>query len=413
MTKITHLHAREVLDSRGNPTVEVEIASDTFSARSIVPSGASTGIHEALELRDKDPKRFNGKGVLTACANVNTRIAAHVIGKEWDQQLLDTALCDLDGTANKSSLGANAILGVSMAFMRLEATIKNMPLAQHIQTLAHSFFGETPKLSLPHPMMNIINGGAHADSGLEIQEFMIVPQAETIAERIQMGAEVFHALKSILAAEGQVTSVGDEGGFAPHLKDNAHALQVIMQAIDKAGHTGKVKLALDAAASEFYKDGHYHIGGHTLTSSQMVTYYKDLCDKFPIISIEDGLAEDDWEGWKELTTVLGEHIQLVGDDLFVTNKKRLEEGIEKHAANAILIKLNQIGTVSETLQTIALARKHGYHYIISHRSGESEDCTIADFSVGTDAGQIKTGSLSRTDRVAKYNQLLRIAEIVA
>jgi len=410
MITISHIHAREILDSRGNPTIEVEMTSNTSTTSAIVPSGASTGIHEALELRDKDPMRYNGKGVMNAVKNVIEIIAPEIVGKEWEQSALDTFLCTLDGTHNKSKLGANAILGVSLAFLKLEAMHAEVPLFQHINTVTKKYFKGQASMTLPFPMMNIINGGAHADSGLEIQEFMIIPQADTISERIRVGAEVFHALKALLAEKKQVTSVGDEGGFAPHLKNNEEALKLIMEAIQKAGHEGQVKLALDAAASEFYKDGKYHVGGEEFTSEGMIAYYQRLVDLYPIISIEDGLAEDDWAGWTKMNSLLGDRIQLVGDDLFVTNVTRLQEGIEKKAANAILIKLNQIGTVSETLETIALARDHGMHYIISHRSGESEDTTIADFAVGTDAGQIKTGSLSRTDRVAKYNQLLRISE---
>lgn len=412
MAHIRSIHAREVLDSRGNPTVEVEINSDNYHARAIVPSGASTGTHEALELRDNDSTRYNGKGVLTAVKNIENIIKPAITGKTFDQQSLDRLMLELDGTKNKSKLGANAILGVSMAFMKLEAKAKGLELFEHIQKLTEEIGGKSIDMYLPKPMMNIINGGAHADSGLEIQEFMIIPRAADVKERIRMGAEIFHALKKLLSEKGQVTSVGDEGGFAPHLGNNEEALKTIMEAITKAGHGDKVDLGLDAAASEFYKNGKYHIGGKELTGSEMVTYYKDLTDRFPIISIEDGLAEDDWESWKEMTEVLGNKIQLVGDDLFVTNKERLQRGIEMGAANAILIKLNQIGSVTETLETITLAYAHGYKCIISHRSGETEDTTIADFSVGTGAGQIKTGSLSRSERVAKYNQLMRIEEIL-
>ncbi|MFN7160190.1 MAG: phosphopyruvate hydratase [Candidatus Gracilibacteria bacterium] len=410
MTYIRSLHAREVLDSRGNPTIEVEIHSDNYHARAIVPSGASTGIHEALELRDNDKSRYNGKGVLTAVENVENSIKPAIVGKDLNQQSLDRLLLDLDGTKNKSKLGANAILGVSMAFLKLEAEANSMSLFEHVQKLTEEIGGKSISPYLPRPMMNIINGGAHADSGLEIQEFMVIPRAENIKERIRIGAEIFHALKKLLAEKGQVTSVGDEGGFAPRLENNEAALKIIMEAIEKAGHAGTVDLGLDAAASEFYKNGKYVIGGKELSGLEMVEYYKDLVAKYPIISIEDGLAEDDWESWKALTVALGDKIQLVGDDLFVTNKERLQQGIDQGAANAILIKLNQIGSVTETLETITLAYAHGYKCVISHRSGETEDTTIADFSVGTGAGQIKTGSLSRSERVAKYNQLIRIEE---
>ena len=406
------LFAREVLDSRGYPTIEVEGSTELYTARSIVPSGASTGSHEAHELRDGDPSRYLGKGVLHAVNNV-AEIAGKLLGHSvHDQKLLDALMCEFDGTHNKSRLGANAILGISLTLMKLSAMEKQLYLYERVEELAEEnniILGSDAVL--PVPMMNIINGGKHADSGLAVQECMIVPTgATTFKEALQMGAEVFHHLKKILAARGEVVSVGDEGGFAPKLPTVPDALRVIMEAVETAGHAGRISLALDAAASEFYDDGVYTIDGSELSSQQLVEYYKNLCERFPIVSIEDSHAEDDWAGWQLMTAELGDSIQLVGDDLFVTNKDRLALGIEKKAANAILIKLNQIGTVTETLQTIALAMENSMNCVISHRSGETEDTTISDFAVGVSSGQIKTGSLCRSERVAKYNQLLRIEE---
>lgn len=413
---INRIHAREVLDSRGNPTVEVEISSSNGKhARAIVPSGASTGIHEAVELRDNDKKRYLGKGVLEAVKNVNKIIGPSLQYMDiFDQQKIDQKLIELDATENKGRLGANAILGVSLAVLRLSAKERGFPLYKRIQELAEQQLGGqhvNAASLLPTPMMNIINGGAHADSGLDIQEFMIMPTgAESFSEALRMGAEIFQHLKKILSEKGLTTSVGDEGGFAPQLQNNAAALEIIMEAIESAGHTGKIELALDAAASEFYKNGKYSIDGKELSGKELTEYYKELCEKYPIVSIEDGCSEDDWDSWILLNKSLGEKVQIVGDDLFVTNKKRVQMGIEKKAANAILIKLNQIGTVTETIETIALGNENKMNSIISHRSGETEDTTIADFVVGMSTGQIKTGSLCRTDRVAKYNQLLRIEE---
>ncbi|MBT4936617.1 phosphopyruvate hydratase, partial [Candidatus Peregrinibacteria bacterium] len=417
MTSIIHsIHAREVLDSRGNPTVEVEIfSSQGNSTRAIVPSGASTGIHEAMELRDNDKNRYLGKGVLQAVENVNTIIAPALQSMDiLNQEKIDLKLIDLDGTENKSKLGANAILGVSLAVLKISAIEKKVSLYQRIQEATEAQIGsqKAKKASLlPTPMMNIINGGAHADSGLDIQEFMIMPTgAKNFSEALRMGAEVFHHLKKILSQKDLATSVGDEGGFAPHLQNNEAALEIIMEAIKSSGHEGKIELALDAAASEFYKNGKYTVDGKEIDGKELSKYYADLCEKYPIVSIEDGCAEDDWGSWILMNEMLGERIQIVGDDLFVTNKKRVQMGIEKKAANAILIKLNQIGTVTETIETIALGNENNMNSIISHRSGETEDTTIADFVVGMSTGQIKTGSLCRTDRIAKYNQLLRIEE---
>ncbi len=412
MSMLVKLFAREVLDSRGYPTIEVEGSTEDFTARSIVPSGASTGSHEAHELRDGDASRYLGKGVLQAVNNV-AEIAGKLLGTSvHDQRELDTLMCQLDNTHNKSRLGANAILGVSLTLMKLSAMEKGIALYERVEELAEeNNVAMTEEAVLPVPMMNIINGGKHADSGLAVQECMIVPTgAATFKEALQMGAEVFHHLKKILTARGEVVSVGDEGGFAPKLPTVPDALRVIREAVHSAGHAGKISLALDAAASEFYENGLYSIDGKELSSAQLVEYYEGLCKDFPIVSIEDSHAEDDWEGWKVMTEKLGESVQLVGDDLFVTNKERLALGIEKGAANAILIKLNQIGTVTETLETIALAVDHGMNCVISHRSGETEDTTISDFAVGVSSGQIKTGSLCRSERVAKYNQLLRIEE---
>jgi len=407
MPKIQRIHAREILDSRGNPTVEVELTTTSASAIAAVPSGASTGIHEAMELRDNDKSRFGGKGVLFAVANVNTTLAEALNGVSVvDLNALDQKMISLDGSENKSKLGANAILGVSLAAAKAAAIVKNVSL--------YEWFGElagNKNFLLPTPMMNILNGGQHADNGIDIQEFMIVPtDFPSFREALRAGSEVFHALKKILKAGGYSTNVGDEGGFAPNLEKTEDALNAILQAIEVTGYKGKIQIALDAAASEFHKDGVYTIEGKKLAGSELVSFYEDLVSKYPIVSIEDGLSEDDWENWKLLTEKLGKKIQLVGDDLFVTNPKRLQEGITKGIANSILIKLNQIGTVSETIAAVKLAQANGYTAVISHRSGETEDTTIADFAVGVAAGQIKTGSLCRSDRVCKYNQLLRIEE---
>lgn len=413
MVIIEDIHAREVLDSRGNPTVEVEVAlSDGSLGRAIVPSGASTGVHEALELRDQDKDRYNGKGTLKAVENIEEIIAEKLIGiGPFDQVLIDNFMIDLDGTENKKNLGANAMLGVSMAVASAAAASLKMPLFQYL--------GGVNAKVLPTPMMNILNGGSHADNIVDIQEFMIMPVgADSVREAIRMGAEIFAALKKVLKDKNMITTVGDEGGFAPNLKTNEDAIKVILEATEKAGYKAgeDIKIAIDAASSEFYdNDKKVYIlegEGKTMTSSEMVDYYAELCEKYPIISIEDGLAEDDWEGWKELTEKLGSKVQLVGDDLFVTNTKRLKQGIEKGIANSILIKVNQIGTLTETLDAIEMAKKAGYTAVISHRSGETEDTTIADLAVATNAGQIKTGSLSRTDRIAKYNQLIRIEELI-
>lgn len=410
--KIKSVKAREILDSRGNPTVEVDITlKDGSFGRAAVPSGASTGSHEAVELRDGDKGRHNGKGVEKAVKNVNTAIAKALTNKSFDQIDLDKAMIDLDGTENKGRLGANAILGVSMAFARATAQSQKTSLYKYFNKI-----GKTKNtIQLPVPMMNILNGGKHAEKSTDFQEFMIMPiGAKSFKSALQCGAEIFHALKKILHDRGLATTVGDEGGFAPSLSSNEEAVKIILEAIEKAGYVaGKdVALALDVAATELYKDGVYHLAceNRTLTSEEMVNFYADWCSKYPIVSIEDGLAEDDWEGYKLMTAKLGKKVQIVGDDLFVTNIARLKMGIEKNVGNSILIKLNQIGTVSETIDAINMAKKAGYTSIISHRSGETEDTTIADFVVGTGTGQIKTGSLSRTDRVAKYNQLLRLEE---
>ena len=404
--KIVDLKAREILDSRGNPTVEVDVMLENgIMARAAVPSGASTGEREALEMRDGDKKRFNGKGVLNAVSNVNNKIKPVVIGMDvFDQYGIDTAMIELDGTKTKSNLGANAILGVSMACLKAAAMAKNVPLYRYIGD------GKT----LPVPMMNIINGGAHADNKLDFQEFMIIPQRDTIHERVRVGAEVFHSLKSVLNKKGLSTGVGDEGGFAPDLESNTEGFELIIEAIEKAGYTPgvDVKLAIDVAASEFYSDGKYNLvgEGRSLTTDELISFYEELINKYPIISIEDPVDENDWEGFKKITEKLGDKVQLVGDDLFVTNKECLQKGIDMKAGNAILLKVNQIGTITETLETIKLAKDNGYKTIISHRSGETEDTTIADLAVGLDLGQIKTGSMSRTDRMCKYNQLMRIEE---
>ena len=404
--KIVDLKAREILDSRGNPTVEVDVMLENgIMARAAVPSGASTGEREALEMRDGDKKRFNGKGVLNAVSNVNNKIKTVVIGMDvFDQYGIDTAMLELDGTKTKSNLGANAILGVSMACLKAAAKAKNVPLYKYIGD------GKT----LPVPMMNIINGGAHADNKLDFQEFMIIPQRDTIHERVRVGAEVFHSLKSVLNKKSLSTGVGDEGGFAPDLESNTEGFELIIEAIKKAGYTPgvDVKLAIDVAASEFYSDGKYNLvgEGRKLTTDELISFYEELINKYPIISIEDPVDENDWEGFKKITEKLGDKVQLVGDDLFVTNKECLQKGIDMKAGNAILLKVNQIGTITETLETIKLAKDNGYKTIISHRSGETEDTTIADLAVGLDLGQIKTGSMSRTDRMCKYNQLMRIEE---
>ncbi|MGE5341665.1 MAG: phosphopyruvate hydratase [Candidatus Omnitrophota bacterium] len=408
--KIKTIKAREVLDSRGNPTVEVELELESgIWARAAVPSGASTGVHEALELRDEDKKRYKGKGVLKAVKNVNDHIAPKLIGKDVrEQRLIDSIMLELDGTEGKTKLGANAILGVSLAAARAAADYSGMPL--------YRYLGGVDVFELPVPMLNILNGGSHADSSVDIQEFMILPVgAPNFREALRYSAEVFHSLKSVLKKEGYNTNIGDEGGFAPSLKSNEEPLQVIMSAIEDAGYVpGKdVVIALDAAASEFFEDGKYVFKKSTkdvLTSSQMVSYYEELIKKYPIVSIEDGLAEDDWDGWADMTARLGDRIQIVGDDLFVTNPKRLAMGFERHAANSILIKLNQIGTVTETIDTIKMAQRQLYTTVVSHRSGETEDTFIADLSVGLGTGQIKTGSVCRSERTAKYNQLLRIEE---
>ena len=413
--KIQSIKAREILDSRGNPTVEVDVILDSGKmGRAAVPSGASTGTNEALELRDGDPERYSGKGVLKAVDNVNGIIAPKLIGIRADrQEYIDEMLLQLDGTTNKSNLGANAMLGVSLAVAKAAAAEYGMPLFRYI--------GGINACDVPVPMMNIINGGSHSDSPIAFQEFMIRPiGAESMAEAVQMGAEIFHALKGIFKKRGLSTAVGDEGGFAPVLKGVNDALDSIMEAIKKAGYEPgeDVTIALDCASSEFYRDGIYDYSvfegheGKKLSAKEQIAYLKELCESYPIDSIEDGMAENDWEGWKMLTDELGEDVQLVGDDLFVTNVEYLEKGIAMGCANAILIKLNQIGTLTETLDAVRMAQQAGYEAIISHRSGETEDSTIADIAVATNAGQIKTGSMSRTDRMAKYNQLLRIEEIL-
>ena len=410
MSEIIDVYAREILDSRGNPTVEVEIYLESgVMGRAAVPSGASTGEREALELRDGDKQRFLGKGVLKAVANVNETIAEVLIGWEAsDQTGIDRKLLELDGTDTKSHLGANALLGVSLAVAKAAAEEAGLPLYQYL--------GGTNAKEMPLPMMNILNGGEHADNNVDIQEFMIMPAgADSFREALRVGAEIFHALKKVLKEKGYNTAVGDEGGFAPDLKSNEEALEVIMEAISAAGYEPgeDVLLALDVASSELYQGGKYLLANEAQpekSAADLVEFYADLVDRYPIISIEDGMAENDWEGWQLLTERLGERIQLVGDDLFVTNTEILREGIEKNIANSILIKVNQIGTLTETLDAIEMAKRAGYTAVISHRSGETEDTTIADLAVATNAGQIKTGSLCRTDRVCKYNQLLRIED---
>ena len=403
---IKNIIGREILDSRGNPTVEVDVILDNgVMGRACVPSGASTGEREALEMRDGDKSRFNGKGVLNAVNNVNTILRDNLIGMDVTKQKeIDYKMLELDGTKTKSKLGANAILGVSMACLKAAAKACGKELYEYVGD------GKT----LPVPMMNIINGGAHADNSLDFQEYMIIPQRDTIHERVRVGAEVFHSLKNVLNEKGYATSVGDEGGFAPNLKTNKEGFELITEAVKRAGYEpGKdVCYAIDVAASEFYSDGKYNLVGEgkVLITDELIKYYEDLVNTYPIISIEDPVDENDWEGFSKVTELLGDRIQLVGDDLFVTNKECLQKGIDNKAGNAILLKVNQIGTITETLETIELAKSHNYKTVISHRSGETEDTTIADLAVGLDLGQIKTGSMSRTDRICKYNQLMRIEE---
>lgn len=409
MTVIIDIHARQILDSRGNPTVEVDVTLESGAmGRAAVPSGASTGAYEAVELRDGDKSRYLGKGVEKAVENVNTEILEALIGLDAEDQIyIDQTMIELDGTENKARLGANAMLGVSLAVAKAAAEELDMPLYKYV--------GGAYAHTLPTPMMNIINGGEHADNPVDIQEFMIMPiSAPDFSEALRAGAEVFHALKKELSAAGLNTNVGDEGGFAPAVKSSKEALDFIMKSIKAAGYEpGKdIVIALDSASSEFYEDGKYHLKGEgkVLSSDEMVSYYEELCAAYPIVSIEDGLDEDDWDGWSKLTAALGDKVQLVGDDLYVTNAVRLARGIDEKAGNAVLVKVNQIGTLTETLKTIEMAKKAGFGIVLSHRSGETEDSTIADLAVATNAGQIKTGSLSRSDRIAKYNQLLRIEE---
>jgi enolase len=410
MIEIERIHARQIIDSRGNPTVEVEVLLEDGSVgRAAVPSGASTGEHEAVELRDNDDKAFLGKGVLDAVKNVNNVIADELEGvTALDQALVDQLLIEADGTPNKSKLGANAVLGVSLGVAHAAANATGMSLYRYI--------GGVAARMLPVPMMNVLNGGAHADNNVDLQEFMIMPVgAKSFSEALRMGAETFHHLKKVLSGRGYATSVGDEGGFAPNLRSNAEAIEVILEAVEKAGYVAgtDIVLALDAAASEFHRNGGYVLGaegGESWDAERMVRFYGDLVDQYPIQSIEDGLAENDWEGWSLMTEELGDSVQIVGDDLFVTNPERLARGIDEDIANSILVKLNQIGTLTETLRTIEMAKVASYTNVISHRSGETEDVTIAHLAVATNAGQIKTGSMSRTDRVAKYNELLRIEE---
>ncbi len=404
--KIKNVIGREILDSRGNPTVEVDVILENgVIGRAAVPSGASTGEREALEMRDGGD-RYQGKGVLNAVNNVNTVLRDLVVGMDAnDQKSLDYAMIELDGTDTKSNLGAHAILGISMAALKASATAAGKELYEYV--------GEGR--ALPVPMMNIINGGAHADNNLDFQEFMIIPQRDTIHERVRVGAEVFHSLKKVLNEKGYATGVGDEGGFAPNLGSNKEGFELIIEAIKRAGYKpfDDVKIAIDVAASEFYHDGKYHVDGKELTTDELIEFYEELVDIYPIISIEDPVDENDWEGFHKITEKLGDKVQLVGDDLFVTNKKCLQLGIDHQAGNAILLKVNQIGTITETIETIELAKNHGYKTIISHRSGETEDTIIADLAVGLDLGQIKTGSMSRTDRICKYNQLMRIEEEIS
>jgi len=411
MSSIIDIHAREILDSRGNPTVEVEVTlEDGTMGRAMVPSGASTGAHEAVEKRDGDPARYGGKGVLEACASVNGEIAEALLGMDATEQVaVDETMIELDGTPNKGRLGANAILGVSLACARAGADYSAIPLYRYV--------GGTSARVLPVPMMNIINGGEHADNPIDIQEFMIMPvSAGTIREAVRMGAEVFHTLKKELSAAGLATGVGDEGGFAPALSGTRDALDFILRSIETAGYAPgeDIFLALDCAATEYYKGGKYEMTGEgaSLTSAENVAYLQSLCADYPILSIEDGMAEDDWDGWTALTDALGDKVQLVGDDLFVTNPERLAQGIARGAANSMLVKVNQIGTLTETLQAVEMAHRAGMTNVMSHRSGETEDATIADLAVATNCGQIKTGSLARSDRLAKYNQLIRIEEML-
>ena len=409
MSAIVDIVGREILDSRGNPTVECDVLLESGTmGRAAVPSGASTGSREAIELRDGDKNRYGGKGVLKAVEHINTEISEAVLGLDsTEQAFLDKTLIDLDGTENKSRLGANAMLAVSMAVARAAAEESGLPL--------YRYFGGMGGMQMPVPMMNVINGGAHANNNLDLQEFMILPLgAPTFRDAVRHGAEVFHALKKIIDGRGMSTAVGDEGGFAPNVANHEAAIELILEAIDKAGYTAgqQIAIGLDCAASEFYKDGRYHLAGEglQLSAAEWTDMLATWCDKYPIVSIEDGMHEGDWDGWKLLTERLGRNVQLVGDDLFVTNTRILEEGIAKGAANSILIKINQIGTLTETFAAIEMAKRAGYTAVISHRSGETEDSTIADIAVGTNAGQIKTGSMSRSDRIAKYNQLLRIEE---
>jgi len=411
-TKISSVFAREILDSRGNPTVEVEVnLENKIAARAAVPSGASTGAFEAVELRDGG-KRYGGKGVATAVANVNTKIAPTLIGLSAEQQsLIDQKMIDLDGTKNKSKLGANAILGVSLAVSKAAAQSAGISLFKYVgQNQGNTGF------TLPVPMMNILNGGAHADTNVDVQEFMVAPiGANNFQEALQWGAEIYHSLKSVLKKKGLVTSIGDEGGFAPDLPSNIAALDLIVSAIEQAGYSlgNQVALAMDVAATEFYKDGKYNFEAKQQSAKAMIDYYENLVSNYPLVSIEDPLSEDDWSGWQEITSSLGEKVQLVGDDLFVTNPERLQKGIDQKCANALLVKVNQIGSLSETLQAVALAQKNGYNTMMSHRSGETEDTTIADLAVACNCGQIKTGAPARSERVAKYNQLLRIENELA
>lgn len=412
MSQIVKVHARQILDSRGNPTVEVDVITDSgFLGRAAVPSGASTGVHEAVELRDDDKSKYLGKGVLQAVKNVNEEIAPEILGEDvFEQNLIDKTLIELDGTPNKGNLGANAILGVSLAVAKAGAQEAGLPL--------YRYLGGVNANTLPVPMMNILNGGSHADNSIDFQEFMVMPaNAPTFAESLRMGAEIFHNLKKVLSGKGYSTNVGDEGGFAPNIKSNEEALEIILASIEKAGYKPgqDVFIAMDAASSEFYdeKTGLYTFkksSGKQLSSHEMAAYWADWANKYPIVSIEDGMAEDDWDGWAELTRLAGKKIQLVGDDLFVTNVKRLKEGIEKGIANSILVKVNQIGSLTETIDAVNLAHRNKYSSVMSHRSGETEDATIADLAVALNCGQIKTGSASRSDRMAKYNQLLRIEE---
>ncbi|HYG41133.1 MAG TPA: phosphopyruvate hydratase [Cytophagales bacterium] len=410
MSLIESVHARQIFDSRGNPTVEVDvITEDGYFGRAAVPSGASTGTHEAVELRDGDKKKYMGKGVLKAVENVNDLISPELIGFDvFEQNLIDKVMLELDGTPNKGKLGANAILGVSLAVAKAAAEASNQSLFRYI--------GGVNANTLPVPMMNILNGGSHADNSIDFQEFMIMPvNAPTFSEALRMGTEVFHHLKTVLKKKGLSTNVGDEGGFAPNITSNVEAIEVVLQAIEAAGYRPgeDIFIAMDAAASEFYENGVYHFkksSGEKLTSSQMANYWNDWTNKYPILSIEDGMAEDDWNGWKELTNLAGKKIQLVGDDLFVTNVTRLKEGIDKGIANSILVKVNQIGSLTETINAVNLAQRNNYKSVMSHRSGETEDNTIADLAVALNCGQIKTGSASRSDRMAKYNQLIRIEE---